>query len=118
MDSEGVPCNESEGNSGKLGSPDTRGQFGDFRLIEAKQNVENPEDTGASVASEEYEVDDPLDPHGFVKSIVPQEAVRHDDDFGRQGDTVTMVRPCEHHFPFIILVPNNVLSSSISHHWA
>jgi hypothetical protein len=90
----GGSYSEPEGIPGKLGSTDPNGQFGDVRLIDAKQNVEIPEgdsgDIGASGASE-GEAGGPLDPHGL---IVPQEAVGCDDDSGPQGDT--MVRPCVH----------------------
>ena len=86
-------CSEPEGNSGTLSSPHPKGQFEDFRLIEAKQSVENPEgfpsDAEASGASKEFkgEVDGPL----------TQEAV---GCIGQNEDT--MVRPCAHQCPFII----------------
>lgn len=97
-------CSEPEGNSGMLvSSPDPKGQLEDFRLTEAKQNVENPEgfpgDIGASGASEEFEgkADGPLSP---FEAIGFQEAVGCDYDVGPKEDT--MVRPCAHQCPFIV----------------
>ena len=98
-----VSCirSEPEENFGILvSSPDPKEQLGDFRLTEAKQNVENPEgfpgDAGAIGASKEFEgeADDPLSPSEDIGS---QEAV---GCIGPNEDT--MVRPCAHQCPFII----------------
>ena len=91
---------EPEENFGVLASsPDPKGLLGDFRLIEAKQNVENPEgfpgDSGATGASKEFEGEaDPLSPSEDIGS---QEVV---GCIGLNEDT--MVRPCAHQCPFII----------------
>ena len=94
-------CSEPEGNFGVLvSSPDAKGQLGDFRLTEAKQNVENPEGfLGASGASEEFKgkADGPLSP---FEAIGFQESVGCDYDIGPKEDTT--VRPCAHQCLFII----------------